>query len=132
ALIQDCRKTLRRGTNGKHQTKQNSSKQRNPKREQKHIQIDGNRRSILANPRDTPGIDGQQEPNARKSKNESKHSASERHNQTLGEQLTNDMPASSSKRRARNELALTSRSPNEKEISNVGTGNQQHKSDGAQ
>src|SRR5213079_692811 len=90
------------------------------KREQKHLQIDRDCRSIFADPRDAPGIDRQQEPDPRESKKESKQSAGERYKQTLGKQLANDVPASSAKRRARCEFPLTSGGANQQQIGNVG------------
>ena len=131
ALVQNCRKVLTGGGDRRHQAKENSGQQRNSKREQKTSEstvtaepsspmrgmlpgLMASRNRTPANPRISPRI-----PPVRDI------------TQALREQLANDVPASGAERRTRCEFPLASGGANQQQIRNVGTGNQEHKSDGA-
>ena len=95
------------------------------------MRVHRDRRSIFADTRNAPGIDGQQKPYARESENESEDATGNRDHQALGEQLTNDVPASGAERRARSKFPLARGGANQQQIRNVGAGNQEHQTDGA-
>ena len=132
ALVERGSKVGARGADRRHEAEENPGEDRDAEGKEQDGWIEGHAASGFADSRKIPGADGQEQTDASESENEAEKAAGQRERQALGQQLADDLEATSAERGAGRELALSYRGAHQQEIRDVGARNEQHEADRAE
>ena len=110
------------------QPKNNSGKQRDAEREEEHGRV----HSYTRWSEQFRGTDGHQQVGSLPRQHQTQRATSSRQDQTLSQQLSDDPRASRAQRDSDSDLFLPRHTASQKQVRHVRTGNEQHKSDGAE
>ena len=105
--------------------------ERDDDRERDHAPVEPDEVAVLADARQTRGVDREQRANAGPADEQPEHAAGERQHDALGQQLPDDAAARSADRGADRDLAPAAGGAHEQQVGDVGAGDQQHEADGA-
>src|SRR5438132_8263374 len=110
------------------QPEDNSGKQRDAEREEEHGRI----HSYARRSEQFRRTDGHQQVGSLPRQHQTQRAASSRQDQTLSQQLSDDSRAASAQGDSDSDLFLPRHTASQEQVRDVRTGNEQHKSDGAE